>query len=194
MFDLKRFWAPLAEKAKLSPEQGKLRPRIYIGVTVLKRTLILVWHQYNLPLLTVLARQCSNTSREIRHTALVHLQRLILGPHIALDPEDQSQVEELFNRVVFPLLDELLKSPTFLRDPTGMPETRLRASALLAKAFMHLEARENQQADIRVIWIQVLDLMDRLMYIDRRDPMVREKCHTFAPCAITDFSAPCNFS
>ena len=106
---------------------------------------------------------------------MVHLQRLILGPHISLDPEDQSQVEELFNRVIFPLLDELLKSPTFLRDPTGMPETRLRASALLAKAFMHLEARENQQADIRVIWIQVLDLMDRLMYIDRRDPMVRRK-------------------
>lgn len=55
----------------------------------------------------------------------------------------------------------------------GMPETRLRASALLSKAFMHLEAREGMKADIRVLWIQILDLLDRLMNIDRRDQLVR---------------------
>lgn len=79
----------------------------------------------------------------------------------------------MFNRIIFPLLDELLKPQVFLRDPMGMPETRLRASALLCKAFMHLEAREGLQADIRVLWIQVLDLLDRLMNVDRRDQLVR---------------------
>lgn len=96
-----------------------------------------------------------------------------MGPYITLDPEDQSQIEELFNRVIFPLLDELLKPQVLLRDPMGMPETRLRASALLCKAFMHLEARESQKADIRVLWIQVLDLLDRFMHADRRDQLVR---------------------
>lgn len=119
-----------------------------------------------------MARQSSNTSREVRQAAIANLQRIILGPHILLNPDDQNQVEELFNRIIFPLLDELLKPQVFLRDPMGMPETRLRASALLCKAFMHLEAREGLQADIRVLWIQVLDLLDRLMNIDRRDQLV----------------------
>ncbi|KAI0080604.1 Sec7-domain-containing protein [Panus rudis PR-1116 ss-1] len=151
LFDLKKFWVSFMEQSNMTPSQ--------------------VWRQYCMPVLSSLAHQSINTSREIRHTAIVHLQRLILGPHIALDPTDQSQVEELFNRVIFPLLDELLKPQTLLRDPMGMPETRLRASALLGKAFMHLEARDGQQADIRVTWIQVLDLLDRLMNVDRRDQL-----------------------
>lgn len=134
---------------------------------------IIVWRQYGLPLLSSLGRQSWNVSREIRHAAMVHLQRIILGPHLPLDDADPVQVEELFNRVVFPLLDELLKPQVFMRDPMGFPETRLRASALLCKSFMHLEAREGQTADIRVLWIQVLDLLDRLMHVDRRDQLVR---------------------
>ncbi|TCD65421.1 GDP/GTP exchange factor for ARF, partial [Steccherinum ochraceum] len=130
-----------------------------------------VWRHYALPLLSSLARQSSNTAREIRHSAIVHLQRTVLGPYLKLDAQDQGQVEELFNRVTFPLLDELLKPQVVMRDPMGMPETRLRASALLCKAFMHFEARDGQKADIRVLWIQVLDLLDRLMHVDRRDQL-----------------------
>lgn len=104
---------------------------------------------------------------------MVHLQRIVLGPYLLLDDDDHSIVEDLFNRVVFPLLDELLKPQVLMRDPMSIPETRLRACALLCKAFMHFEAREGQRADIRVLWIQVLDLLDRLMNIDRRDQLVR---------------------
>lgn len=104
---------------------------------------------------------------------MVHLQRILLGPHLPLDEGNHNQVEEVFNRVIFPLLDELLKQQVFMRDPMGMPETRLRASALLCKVFMQFEARDGQTADIRVLWIQVLDLLDRLMHVDRRDQLVR---------------------
>ncbi|KAI0807169.1 Sec7-domain-containing protein [Fomes fomentarius] len=130
-----------------------------------------VWRQFGLPLLSSLARQSSNTSREIRHASLVHLQRILLGPHLPLDEGNHNQIEETFNRVIFPLLDELLKQQVFMRDPLGIPETRLRASALLCKVFMQFEAREGQIADIRVLWIQVLDLLDRLMHVDRRDQL-----------------------
>ena len=106
---------------------------------------------------------------------MVHLQRILLGPHLPLDEGNHNQIEEVFNRVIFPLLDELLKPQVFMRDPMGMPETRLRASALLCKAFMQFEAREGQTADIRVLWIQVLDLLDRLMHVDRRDQLVRPR-------------------
>ncbi|OBZ75659.1 hypothetical protein A0H81_04473 [Grifola frondosa] len=149
--DLKKFWPRFAETTDLGKGQ--------------------IWRQFCLPVLSSLGRQASNVSREIRHAAMVHLQRIVLGTHLPLDNVDHHQIEELFNRVIFPLLDELLKPQVLLRDPMGLPETRLRASALLCKAFMHFEAREGQEADIRVLWIQVLDLLDRLMNVDRRDQL-----------------------
>ncbi|KAH9901236.1 Sec7-domain-containing protein [Cubamyces lactineus] len=148
--DLKRYWTRFAESG-------------------LQKNYIL--RQYGIPLLSALGRQASNTSREIRHAAIVHLQRILLGPQLPIDDDNHGQIEDIFNRVIFPLLDELLKPQTLLRDPMGFPETRLRASALLCKAFMQFEARDGQKADIRVLWIQVLDLLDRLMHVDRRDQL-----------------------
>ncbi|RDB21501.1 hypothetical protein Hypma_011417 [Hypsizygus marmoreus] len=130
------------------------------------------WRQLCLPLLMSLSRQSANAAREVRHNAISQLQRTLLGPHIMFEEADHTQVEEIFNRVIFPLLDELLKPEVFHRDPHGMPETRLRASALLCKAFMHLDVREGQaKADFRVLWIQILDLLDRLMNIDKGDQL-----------------------
>jgi golgi-specific brefeldin A-resistance guanine nucleotide exchange factor 1 len=110
----------------------------------------------------------------VRHLAISQLQRFLLANFVVLNEPDHNQIEEIFNRVVFPLLDELLKPQIFMRDPMGMPETRLRASALLCKTFMHFEVRDtSSQADIRLLWIQILDLMDRLMNVDRKDQLVR---------------------
>jgi len=123
-------------------------------------------------LLVALGHQSSNTSRDVRHNAMSQLQRILLGPYITTADNDHAQVEEMFNRVVFPLLDELLKPDVFERDPQGMSETRLRASALICKVFLHFEMRLSQsKSDIRVLWIQILDLLDRLMNIDKRDQL-----------------------
>ncbi|KAJ7261394.1 hypothetical protein B0H12DRAFT_1106609, partial [Mycena haematopus] len=150
--NLKKFISPLSESAHLPPAQA--------------------WRQLCLPLISSLSRQSTNAAREVRHTAISQLQRVLLGPHVLLDEADSDQVEEIFNRVIFPLLDDLLKPQVFNRDPRGMPETRLRASALLCKGFMHFEVRESQaQADIRLLWIQILDLLDRLMNIDKGDQL-----------------------
>jgi len=130
------------------------------------------WRQFCLPLLSALGRQSANSSREVRQVAILQLQRLLLGPHILLEDANQDQVEEAFNKIVFPLVDDLLKPEVFNRDPAGMAETRLRASALLCKTFMQLEIKEgNSQADIRVVWIQILELLDRLMNINREDQL-----------------------
>ena len=126
-----------------------------------------------MPLLASSSRQSTNACREVRHLALINLQRLLLGQHIATSAGDE-QVEVIFNRIVFSLLDELLRPQVFQRDPKGMPETRLRASALLCKVFMHYEVNDAaKQKDIRILWIQILDLLDRLMNIDKRDQLVR---------------------
>jgi brefeldin A-resistance guanine nucleotide exchange factor 1 len=128
-----------------------------------------------LPLLASLGRQSTNASREVRHIAIQQLQRALLGLHTLCEDDPQTQVDEIFNRIIFPLLDDLLRPQVFQRDPQGMPETRLRASALLCKAFMHFEIREGStyNTDLRVLWIQILDLLDRLMNVDRGDQLVR---------------------
>ncbi|KAL0063281.1 GDP/GTP exchange factor for ARF [Marasmius tenuissimus] len=150
--NLKRFATPVIEKT------GMQRPQ--------------AWKQLFLPLLSSLSRQSTNAAREVRQGAVGQLQRTLLAPHPILDEADSEQVEELFNRVVFPLLDELLRPQVFQRDPQGMVETRLRASALLCKTFMHFEVRESQaQADIRILWIEVLDLLDRFMNINKGDQL-----------------------
>ncbi|KAJ7771775.1 hypothetical protein B0H16DRAFT_195217 [Mycena metata] len=150
--NLKKFMSPLSESAHWPRAQA--------------------WRQLCLPLLSSLSRQSTNAAREVRHTAIGQLQRMLLGPHVLFDEADSEQVEEIFNRVIFPLLDDLLKPQVFQRDLRGMPETRLRASALLCKAFMHFEVRESQaKADIRILWIQILDLLDRLMNIDKGDQL-----------------------
>ncbi|KAJ7929284.1 Sec7-like domain is implicated in guanine nucleotide exchange function [Mycena leptocephala] len=152
MVNLKKFMSPLSESAHLPQTQA--------------------WRQMCLPLISSLSRQSTNAAREVRHTAISQLQRMLLGPHVLFDEADTEQVDEIFNRVIFPLLDDLLKPQVFHRDPRGMPETRLRASALLCKAFMHFEVRESQaNADIRILWIQILDLLDRLMNIDKGDQL-----------------------
>lgn len=134
-----------------------------------------------LPLLSALGRQSINAAREIRHNAISHLQRILLGSALINDA-DQPKVEEVFNRVIFPLVDELLKESVAARDPQGMAETRLRGSALLCKAFMHLELRETRATtDFRLLWIQVLDLLDRLMNVNRGDQLV---CRIYLPAEL----------
>jgi len=125
-----------------------------------------------LPLLSILGRHSVNAAREIRHSALNHLQRLLLGSPLTNEAE-QAKVEEVFNRVIFPLMDELLRPQVASKDPQGMAETRLRGSALLCKVFMQLELRESRaKTDFRLLWIQVLDLLDRLMNVSRGDQLV----------------------
>ncbi|KIY43680.1 Sec7-domain-containing protein [Fistulina hepatica ATCC 64428] len=149
IFDLKKIITPMAEESHLDAEQ--------------------VWRHLCFPILASLSRQSSNASREIRHIAISALQRMLLG--LLVDVES-GQIEEVFNRVLFPLLDDLLKPETMGRDPRGMAETRLRASVLLCKAFMHFEVHDSRAGpDFRIVWIQVLDILARMMTVDRGDQM-----------------------
>lgn len=73
-----------------------------------------------------------------------------------------------------------------MRDPQGIAETRLRGSALLCKAFMHLECREvRAQTDFRLLWVQVLDLLDRLMNVNRGGQLVSFKVRFSASAHLT---------
>jgi golgi-specific brefeldin A-resistance guanine nucleotide exchange factor 1 len=183
VFELKEFVPSLIESSNMPKLQGVVI-RFPRWASPNER---LAWRHFCLPVLISLSRQSTNASREVRHSAISLLQRALLGPNILFPDAHQAQVEEIFNRVIFPLLDELLRPHVFQKDPQGMPETRLRASALLCKAFMHFEVREGgQSADLRILWMQILDLLDRLMNIDKGDQLVRP-VHKFSVRFIASF-------
>jgi hypothetical protein len=82
----------------------------------------------------------------------------------------RADVSEVFQRVLYPLLEALIAAPGNVETT----ESRLRASVLLCKAFMKLEISDNVAGeDVTERWVQVLDYLGRLMSIDQSDQLVR---------------------
>src|SRR6266404_379166 len=114
-------------------------------------------HQLTLPVLVSLSRHATSASLEVRYSALATLSRALLGPLVAVAPAD---VAEVFQRVLYPLFEALIAAPS----DAETTESRLRASALLCKAFMRFEMNDNASGqDVAERWVQVLEFLDRLM-------------------------------
>ena len=85
-------------------------------------------------------------------------------------------VGEVFQRVLYPLLEALIAAPS----DAEMTESRLRASALLCKAFMRFDMNDNVTGqDVTERWVQVLDYLDQLMRTDQSDQLVRPRLSIF---------------
>lgn len=130
------------------------------------------WEAAWIPLLSVYAQLCLNPSRELRQVAIGSLQRTLLAPEILANSDVDLSI--IFERVFFPMLEELLKPQVFRRDPAGMSETRLRASALLCKIFLQyltqLTTRQGM-SHLMDLWLKILGYQDRFMHSGRRDQM-----------------------
>ncbi|KAG9102674.1 GDP/GTP exchange factor for ARF [Ceratobasidium sp. 370] len=145
----------LAELKKSIPELG-LSPDAYWAI----------WTY----LLLALGRQSANPSLDVRHAALAHLQRILLGPQPQLEP---ARSAEIFDRVVLPMIEELLKPQLAARDPDGIVETRLRASALLCRSFLHIQAHvEMLGPETTALWMRIIDVLQQLMGTGGRDQLV----------------------
>ncbi|KAL1914448.1 uncharacterized protein VTP21DRAFT_8900 [Calcarisporiella thermophila] len=118
------------------------------------------WDECWLPLLTSLARQCYNPSRELRQQALTLLQRALLLPELSQEDLPSGAV---FESILFPLLNELLKPDIFPTDPYGADEARMRASALLCKTFLHHVPRMMGWSGLMKLWLRILDILYRYM-------------------------------
>ncbi|CAG8710752.1 31054_t:CDS:2, partial [Racocetra persica] len=119
------------------------------------------WSTYWLPILTGLSQQCYNPCREVRQCAISFLQRSLLDPELVSHGVTEWVV--IFDVVLFPLLDQLLKPEIFQTDPTNMEETRIRASALICKIFLHYLNRLSEWGGLTSLWSQILDVMERYM-------------------------------
>ena len=124
-------------------------------------------------MLVSLSRHATSASPEVRYSALSSLSRALLGPLVAVPPID---VGEVFQRVLYPLLEALIAAPS----DAEMTESRLRASALLCKAFMRFDMNDNVTGqDVTERWVQVLDYLDQLMRTDQSDQLVRPRLSIF---------------
>ncbi|KAH9817046.1 hypothetical protein DFH28DRAFT_167972 [Melampsora americana] len=129
------------------------------------------WASFWMPVLLAYGQQSINGNRELRQLALGNLQRSLVAPEILSSGKIDFTI--IFERVLFPVLEELLKPQVFRRDPEGMGETRLRASGLLCKIFLHylIQLSEQGMGRMTELWLQILGFLDRFMHSGRRDQM-----------------------
>ncbi|KAK2190133.1 hypothetical protein NP493_86g03005 [Ridgeia piscesae] len=140
-------------------EEGGVDADIYHSLSIQVRHL-------PVPLYTGIARLCCDTRRQVRSQALTYLQRALL----VHDLQTLSAVEweSCFNKVLFPLLSKLLDNIN-PQDPTGIEETRMRASTLLCKVFLQHLSPLLSLSTFTALWLTILEFMDKYMHVDRSD-------------------------
>ncbi|KAF2491994.1 Sec7-domain-containing protein [Lophium mytilinum] len=127
------------------------------------------WTAYWSPILVALTKQCLNPCREIRQQAFASLQRTLLSNELA--SPDHKEWTDIFGEVLFPLITQLLKPEIYQSDPVGMSETRVRASTLLCKVFLHYLVMLSDWDGMLDLWIKIITIMDRLMNSGQGDSL-----------------------
>lgn len=125
-----------------------------------------LWIKCWCPLLQGIARLCCDTRRQVRSQALTYLQRALLVHD--LQTLSAAEWEACFNKVLFPLLTKLLENIN-IQDPSGMEETRMRASTLLCKVFLQHLSPLLSLSTFTALWLTILDFMDKYMHADKSD-------------------------
>jgi brefeldin A-resistance guanine nucleotide exchange factor 1 len=125
---------------------------------------ISAWRTFWLPLLLTIAKHSVNGSRDIRQRAIGYLQRVLLSSQLIPGTDQEAALTAVFERVLFPVVEELLKPQVYNQDPPGMEETRLRASALICKVFLqYLGPLARQHQEILEVFLRIIDLLERFM-------------------------------
>ncbi|KER00235.1 hypothetical protein AUEXF2481DRAFT_45433 [Aureobasidium subglaciale EXF-2481] len=119
------------------------------------------WQAYWLPIFRCFIMQCVSPSREIRQQSFSSLQRCLLSNDLA-SPEHKEWTN-IFSQVLFPLVQQLLKPEVYQMDPAGMGEMRVQTAQLLCKIFLHYLVMLSEWEGMHDLWMEILDLMDRLM-------------------------------
>lgn len=125
-----------------------------------------LWAKCWCPLLQGIARLCCDSRRQVRSQALTYLQRALLVHD--LQTLSAAEWEACFNKVLFPLLTKLLSNINN-QDPSGMEETRVRASTLLCKVFLQHLTPLLSLSTFTALWLTILDFMDKYMHKEGSD-------------------------
>jgi golgi-specific brefeldin A-resistance guanine nucleotide exchange factor 1 len=80
----------------------------------------------------------------------------------------------IFEEIIFPALENLLKPQVFQRDPSpgGMQETRMRMCSMLCKIFLHYLLDLNESAkELNDLWLKILNFYDRFLNCGKKDQL-----------------------
>jgi brefeldin A-resistance guanine nucleotide exchange factor 1 len=127
------------------------------------------WEAYWSPIFHTLTQQCLNPCREIRTQAFTVLRQSLLDPNLlSMDGDDAEaggekwQLEAVFEDILFGLVRQLLKPEVYNTDPVGMGETRVLASQLLTRIYLHYLQPLSRSAELKLVWGKLIELLDRL--------------------------------
>lgn len=98
------------------------------------------------------------------------MQRSLLSPE--LTHTDAKEWTAIFGRVLFPLIQRLLKPEVFSSDKDGMSEMRVQSASLLCKVFLQYLVLLSGWDGMLDLWIKIIDIMDRLMNSGQGDSLV----------------------
>jgi brefeldin A-resistance guanine nucleotide exchange factor 1 len=116
-----------------------------------------------------ISKQCANPNTTVRSHAIGYLQRIMLAPDLKFE-KDQTWLD-IFDRVLFPLIQKLLKPEIYELDPKGMAVTRLQCATLLCKVFLAFIVNTKYDKLILKLWVQLLETLDRLLNSGQRDSL-----------------------
>ncbi|XP_020603212.1 Golgi-specific brefeldin A-resistance guanine nucleotide exchange factor 1-like [Orbicella faveolata] len=135
-------------------------------VTAHDQSMDFLWTKCWCPLLQGIARLCCDVRRDVRMSALTYLQRALLVHEL----QDLTAVEweACFNKVLFPMLSQLLEVNSN-GDPMGVEETRMRAATLLCKVFLQHLTPLLSLSTFTALWLTILEFMDKYMHADKSD-------------------------
>ncbi|KAI1297610.1 GDP/GTP exchange factor for ARF [Mortierella claussenii] len=142
----------------------------------------LTWSAYWFPILVGLTQQCSNPCRDVRNHAMIYLQRALLLPEIVTDKISEWVV--VFDKVLFKLLEDLLRPEIVQQDPSGFEETRSKACAIVCKTFLHYYFRLLVWEGLIPLWMNVLDYMDAFMQTAQSDQLYEAVPESLKNCLL----------
>ena len=116
------------------------------------------------------ARLCCDPRRPVRSAAFGYLQRSILLPELHVLPA--TEWESVFNKVLFPLLIQLLETKINIDQSYGIEETRVRVSQLLCRIFLQHLTPLLTLPTFTGLWMTILDFIDKYSKIDQTDMVV----------------------
>ncbi|XP_052751168.1 Golgi-specific brefeldin A-resistance guanine nucleotide exchange factor 1 [Galleria mellonella] len=115
-----------------------------------------LWEVAWMPLLQGIAEFCTDRRKQVANSAIAYLQRALLVPGLA--GLAAGGWEACFQRVLFPLLERLLRRP-----PPAAPLLPARANTIMCKVFLQHLAALSARASFAALWARVLELQRALL-------------------------------
>lgn len=115
-----------------------------------------VWSTYWLPILLGQSRLCCHPVRDVRISALSALNRLLFLPSMF---SGQNEFILNFNRIIFPLSEELLRPEVRAVDPSGIDDMRTRLAGFLCNYFLQNLPQLLEWDGLILLWTNLLEII-----------------------------------